>query len=116
LPKPSAMLQEIEMKEKILEILFDFADRSKNGHEINQTDFEDVAKKIADGLGEATKEAGWISVNDRLPAKEFMVIVYMQNIVIPAYCKDGIFLIPGAEHITHWMPFPTPPTSEGMNV
>lgn len=58
----------------------------------------------------------WISVNDRLPEKGIVVIVYAPTLVLTGYMNneqwyqymnagEGDMLL----KVTHWMPLPEPP-------
>lgn len=62
------------------------------------------------------KSDGWISVNDRLPRDDERVLLYRDNMdEFSISVVYGWSVINKARErgITHWMPLPEPPKSEG---
>jgi len=58
----------------------------------------------------------WISVKDRLPEEDILVLVfipYWRKISTDRLGKDGCWRGAFGEAITHWMPLPEPPQHEG---
>ena len=65
---------------------------------------------------EQMKSDGWISVNDRLPRDDERVLLYRDNMdEFSISVVYGWSVINKARErgITHWMPLPEPPESEG---
>lgn len=60
----------------------------------------------------------WISVKDRLPENDVPVLVYKDKYndayanMETAYFDCGRWMGVIGEHVTHWMPLPTPPTEK----
>lgn len=67
------------------------------------------------------KEVEWISVDDRLPDKDGVFIVALEesgyeNLVyfdVRQYVDGKWLNIPNKFTVTHWMPLPDPPTMKG---
>lgn len=75
----------------------------------------DMLEKLA---AEIEKEPEWISVKDRLPEKNSIVLVCMDNgqykVVLTSYLSSNGEWISYDKNqkVTHWMPFPEPPKKE----
>lgn len=67
-------------------------------------------------IEELLKEREWISVKDRMPERSVEVLVYNAKLDI-MYVDDPLYLGEPKLHfdaeVTHWMPLPEPPESEG---
>ena len=77
------------------------------------TDYDLTAQKmIAKGY---RKQSGWISVDERLPDKDAMYIVFTKkfgvSISVCYLTQKGAFWAIG-NSVTHWMPLPQPPKTE----
>jgi len=92
-----------------------------------KTMFMDSLRQAIDRLGECDPEAGWISVEERLPEVGESVLVVrhggdvwvssfrdLQYYSHPERCKKWDTPIFGCEDgITHWQPLPSPPPKMG---
>jgi Protein of unknown function (DUF551) len=83
------------------------------------------------GGNEVAEESGWIPVEERMPEPGVYVLVWStwenQDPSIAEYCPDRPDCIEGEEvtywrndgegmgvfGVTHWMPLPSPPQTEG---
>ena len=76
--------------------------------EHNKYFFEDDIKRF----DQNTRAGGWISVEERLPEMEVMVLTTGGEFTTTTlHVGDGIFLKNGPlrVNVTHWMPMPAPP-------
>lgn len=73
-------------------------------------------KGFADGVRQG--QQGWISVEERLPAEDVRVLVWLRKDHKTTYTRiDTDRLLNGVwvrwyESVTHWMPLPEPPKGE----
>lgn len=94
--------------------------------------FEEDALQLAEELYKAgykrQVEGEWISVDDRLPDKNTMVLGFIHTVYVDGSCWDTIlvmelnsagYFVPfncsaiKDNSVTHWMPLPEPPKMKG---
>ena len=97
----------MDVREKLVELLK--TSPTRNGY----TDIEDIADHL---IANGVTVQKWISVDDRLPEKDEVVIIYTDRDFIYAgeLIGDTWFLDYDnwTETVTHWMPLPNPPKGE----
>lgn len=59
----------------------------------------------------------WISVEERLPEDETIVLAYERGVYVAHFIARKMFFVHDRDHefmpdVTHWMPLPHPPQSE----
>jgi len=88
-------------------------------HSVNLPDhvWKRVQKEMMQEIAMSNAPSGWISVDDRLPKKNLIVLTCNCHIDEPAWmsaqCDGEWHATDGTSvEVTHWMPFPEPPKGE----
>ena len=73
---------------------------------------QEVFASLQGKIAELSKVQAWISVKDRLPEKEGLVIGYDVQWGVGCFYYHSSIYPTCWEQITHWMPLPQPPKGE----
>ena len=121
-PKPDAVERSLTLVERIQPILDNLMmECFKHGFhqsEMTEAEFIDYSRKncvppkreIIGILEQHQAESVWVSVDERLPEREYCeYLVWVGYPDIATYSKFG-WELPSDAVVTHWMPLPKPPS------
>ena len=100
------------MKEHIDEMTKVLVDYTKKNHIMaSHVILEDYAEHLYNA---GYRKQEWISVDDRLPPKNEMVLIFCGGArELDWICSTGLWYDHDYTLVTHWMPLPEPPKMKG---